>query len=88
MEGELGIVRFLYDDRLQFDCNGQIAPPIGHIVLRNQPNLPPYSEGENSSTIYTRTRVAPERPDTFFGPVLFLMKGARRSAQAQSTGPI
>ena len=84
MEGELGIVRFLSDDRLQIDCNGQIAPPIGHIVLHNQPNLPPYSAGEYLSTIYTRTRVIPEKPDTFSGPVLVLMKGARRSAHGQS----
>ena len=78
-------MRFLSDDRLQFDCNGQIAPPIGHIVLHNQPNLPPYSEGENSATIYTRTRVAPERPANLAGPVLVFNEVAQRGgADGQS----
>ena len=65
----MGTVWFLSDDGLQFDCNGQIAPletlklfglhPLSTYPTRAR--LDP--RGEDSSTIYTRTRVAPERSE-------------------------
>ena len=64
------VIRLLTADRrLQFDCNGRIAPPatpklLGlslRVTYSTRVHLD--SRGEDSSTIFTRTRVAPERPD-------------------------
>ena len=73
MEGELGIVRFLSDDRLQFDCNGQIPPRISHLqkpITSNRLGL----HACPSLFQFPRSRVAPEKPVNLTGLIWALMR--------------